>query len=391
MLSSMVISGCGGTSAASSAKSNDSYPAVESAAEGAAYAPEDYADTDNEEYAELPDSAEAGYSSEKGADSDEPQGDVEMDPDASSGETGENIKLRRDKLVYNATITIRTKKFDDTLAGCHELAEKNGAIVESEDFDDSDTSWYLSEENYARDSYSRTYTVNLRIPSANFDSFVNSTGSLEGIITSKNTNVTNISNQYYDAQEQMKAYKLELDRLYALMEQATEMSDILTIESRITEVQTNYNQVKSRISSMDTDVAYSYVTLYINEAAPTDVISTTDPTFGERLRDAFLASISGFIRFLQGILLILARTWTFLLLLIVIILVVVRIIITADKRSKKKQAENLKKMNLNGPNRGFIPNQGAPIQNPPVQEQPPVSPADIPDAPKNDADDDKKN
>ncbi len=374
MLTSMVISACGSSSAAGSysAKSNsDSYAAEESAL----YEPESYkgADYDSPGYGESADE-ESYDDSDVIAEGEENQSEIEMDPDASSGSTGENIKLRRDKLVYNATISIKTKKFDDTVSGCRELADKCGAIVESEDFNDSDTSWYLTEDTYSRKSYSRTLTINLRVPSGNFDSFVNSAGNLEGVVTSKNSNVTNISTQYYDAQEQMKAYKLELDRLYALMEKATEMDDILTIESRITEVQTNYNQIKSRISSMDTDVAYSYVTMYINEAAPSAVISTDDPTFGERLSDAFRSSISGFIRFLQGILLILARTWTFLLFLIIVILVIVRIIISADRRSKKKQMEREQFLNMSIKIPENVP---APNHNPA-----PSKPAGMPEEPR---------
>ncbi len=343
LLTSSVITACG-SSGSYAAKSNDTYDSrgYESAAAGAAY---------DDAAAAEPESADDSYA-EESAESEKGSDNSGFDPDSDSfpDDSGENVTLRKDKLVYHANVSISTKKFDDTLSGCRALANKYEAIIQSENFSDSDTSWYTSEEYRSRNGYSRYYTVELRIPSKNFESFLNSAGDLEGVITNRDSNVTNISAQYYDAQEEMKAYEAELTRLYALMDQATEMSDILTLEERITTVQTNLNQVKSSLRTMDTDVAYSYITLNIDEVAPSAVITETDePTFGEKLKEAFGHSISAFVKFIQAIILIFASTWTFLILLALIIFLIVRLIISADRKSKKKHAQQFEAMRQNPP------------------------------------------
>ena len=341
LLTSSVITACGGSGSYAS-KSNGTYDSrqYESAAAGAA--DEDAAEP---EYAD-------DYYAEESAEGEKGSDNTGFDSDSNSfpDDSGENVTLRKDKLVYHANVSISTKKFDDTLSGCRALANKYEAIIQSENFSDSDTSWYTSEEYRSRNGYSRYYTVELRIPSKNFESFLNSAGDLEGVITNRDSNVTNISAQYYDAQEEMKAYEAELTRLYALMDQATEMSDILTLEERITTVQTSLNQVKSSLRTMDTDVAYSYITLNIDEVAPSAVITETDePTFGEKLKEAFSHSISAFVKFIQAIILILASTWPFLILLALVIILIVRLIINLDRKSKKKHAQQFEAMRQNPP------------------------------------------
>ena len=79
-----------------------------------------------------------------------------------------------------------------------------------------------------------------------------------------------------------------------MMEQAASIEDMITIEQRLTEVQTELNQARSNLANMDTDVAYSTVYLSL-----TEVVRYSDPvrktTFFERTRSTSSKSIHGFL------------------------------------------------------------------------------------------------
>ena len=88
-----------------------------------------------------------------------------------------------------------------------------------------------------------------------------------GKVTNRSTNVENISRQYADNEAVITALRKQEERLLEMMDKAETIEDMIAIEARLTDVQTELNRKLSYKSSMDTDVEYSTVHLYINEVA----------------------------------------------------------------------------------------------------------------------------
>lgn len=251
-------------------------------------------------------------------------GDISTGDTTPKEESTGKIELSEEKIVYTANVSISTKKFEESVSASKALAKKYGAIIQSERYSDNDTSWYRYGYDHRRGS-SRHYYVSLRIPSPNYDAFLNATGDIEGVIDEKSSSAENISQEYYDTTEVIASYEEELARLKELMGQATEMSDILELEQRITEVQTSLNQQRSNLRRMDTDVAYSYVNLDIDEVAVYEKEQIKEETYAEKLVSAFVESISEFRIVVGNIVLWVVRHWALLLLIIIIVMIIIKI------------------------------------------------------------------
>ncbi len=301
---------------------------------------------DNSNYA----AAEAAYDYEEAAYAEGDSGSGAVRDESSKENSTGNIELTSDKIVYTANLSISTKEFDKSVEASKALAKKYDAVVQSESFYDSDTSWYTNGNDY-RTGNSRHYEVSLRIPSKNYDSFLNATGEIEGVIDSKSSNAENISQEYYDTKEVIASYEDELKRLKELMENAIEMEDISTLEEKITSVQTTLNQERSHLRRMDTDVAYSYVNLDIREVAVYEKQQIVEKSYGERLAAAFVESVTEFGIFIGNLLLLIVRHWAVLLFLALIVFGIVMIVRSAEKKSREKQKARMEAMRA-----GNVPN-----------------------------------
>ncbi len=291
--------------------------------------------------------AEAAYDYDEAAYAEGDSGSGTVRTESSKENSTGKIELNSDKIVYTAYLTISTKNFESSVSAAKALAGKYGAVVQSESFYDNDTSWYTNGSGY-RTGNSRHYEVSLRIPSKNYDSFLNSTGEIDGVIDSKTSNAENISQEYYDTKEVIASYEDELKRLKELMEKAVEMEDIITLEDKITSVQTVLNQERSHLRRMDTDVAYSYVNMDIKEVAVYEKQQIVEKSYAERLASAFTESITEFGIFIGNLLLFIVRHWAVLVFIGLIVFAIVMLVRRAEKKSMARSRERMEAMRAGG-------------------------------------------
>lgn len=164
-----------------------------------------------------------------------------------------------EKLVYTANLTIQTRNYAETVQKLHEQIKAFHGLIEYEDE-------YESGVNWSRDDASGVMHLNasVRIPAKDFENFQNA---LEGSgkIVSRSTSIENITRQYNDVSVEIEALQKQETRLLEMMDKAETIEDMITVETRLTEVQTHLNQLLTRRSSMDTDVEYSTISITIDE------------------------------------------------------------------------------------------------------------------------------
>lgn len=244
--------------------------------------------------------------------------------------------LNADKIVYTADISMSTKEFDKAVKQLKAITKKYGAIVQSENYSEGDTDWYTN-GNGTRNAGSRSYYVSLRVPSKNYNTMLDATGSMNAVTDSRNSNAENISQQYSDTQAQISSLKAELVQLNGIMQKATKVQDILDIQQRITEVQTQLDQAQSDMDRMDTDVAYSYVNVTLNEVAEySDKPDSSDISFGRKIINNFVKSLADFAEFCRNLVLFLALNWIKIVILAAVVFIIVRIRRTVRKKKKEK-------------------------------------------------------
>ncbi len=341
LVSAVMLGGCGGdsySSMGSNAKGYDA-PAYEEAAASAAYDTADYEDGF---------SSYAGGSYERMADEmpeemNEESTAAESAPSTEEGKlvaSNSDVLLDSEKIVYYADIAMSSIHFDEALKQIREAGEKYGALIQSENFTEGDNSWYIYGTGTRR---GRTYYVEYRVPAKNYRDLLDSTGDMDAVVDSRNTSAQNITQQYSDLKAEIASLEAEKKQLEEIMKEAVKVSDVLEIQERITQIQTELNQDNSNIRRMDTDVSYSYVNINLKEVSVYE--EKEDPpeaTFSERITKNFAASIQELKEFFKGLVLFLVRNWIHLIVLAIIIIVAVALI----KRGNKKSAEKREKMRI---------------------------------------------
>lgn len=123
--------------------------------------------------------------------------------------------------------------------------------------------------------------LTIRIPAQELDAFVDS---VEGACNITNTRETtdDVTLSYVENESKVIALETEQTRLLELLAKAESMEDILKIESRLTNIRTQLEQVKSQLRLYDNQVNYG--TVYLSATEVTEYTPVEEPkTIWERM------------------------------------------------------------------------------------------------------------
>ena len=338
MAAVLTMTACGGSGGGSYAAAKSEAGAYED--NGYYEEPMEAAAEEAYDYESYGESTGAGMMLDRSSD----EGDTASAPEEGTKMVASNkeVVLDAEKIVYYADISMSSIHFENALKEIREAGEKYGALIQSENFSEGDTSWYTTGSGVRN---GRTYYVEYRVPAKNYRDFIDSTGNMDAVVDSRNTSAQNITQQYSDTKAEIESLEAEKKQLNEIMEQATKVSDVLEIQDRITSVQTRLNQDNSNIRRMDTDVTYSYVNINLREVRIyEEKVDPPELTFAERISKNFAASLTEVQEFFKGLVLFLVRNWLHLIILALIIFGVVLIIKRSSRKSAERRAERRKQM-----------------------------------------------
>ena len=215
------------------------------------------------------------------------------DEEAKATQSTETASVNTDeKLVYTADLTIESLHYTDTVKAVRDHVRAYGGYIVYENEYVSGYSW-KNEEMPGIMHMSLT----VRVPSGKFQAFLDE---MEGTgkVISRSTNTANITRQYNDTSVQIEALKKQEERLLEMMDKAETIEDMIKVETRLTEVQTDLNLLMTRKQSMDTDVEYSTVTMMIDEVR--EYTEVHEDFFG-RMGQEFVKGWKGFGRLTEDI------------------------------------------------------------------------------------------
>ncbi len=287
-------------------------------------------------YAEIPDASDrkdynADIASEAQASA--PAASRDSDPQGNGIAQAPSV-LTEEKLVYTCDMSVETTEYAKTAAALKAKVKEFGGIVESERESDSDGSWYYS--NHTRYMASMKLYLTVRIPSERFSEFIDSAGSL-GKVRQKSQNVLNISRRYSDTEARIKALETEEERLLEMLRKAASVEEMLNVEKRLTEVEYELTSLRSTLSGMDVDVAYSTINITLTEVLEYTEEERPAVTFLERIKNAFSGMWEGFGDFSEGLVIVLI----YMIPLFVIAGIVLLVIFIVRKARDKKYPERV--------------------------------------------------
>lgn len=243
--------------------------------------------------------------------------------DGSDTGNDETAQITGDMLVYTGSLNLETLNYEDTVAAVRDRIRSYQGIIEQEDEWDSDRSWTYTDGR--KRTMNRSISMTLRIPTTSFDSFMNDMDGA-GKVTARSQSVENISRRYNDNSIEIESLRKQQERLLEMMDAADTVEEMIMVESRLTEVQTQLNQKLSYKAGMDTDVKYSTIYLNINEVqeyTPVDD-SVQIGGFWKKLWETVKSSWIYFVYFLENLVFALVSILPYVLLIGLILFGVMR-------------------------------------------------------------------
>lgn len=205
-------------------------------------------------------------------------GKLTMDSAASTG----SVALPENrKLIRTISIDAETDELETLLAAVDEkIGQLEGYVEKREVYNGS---------TYSNRRY-RNANLTVRIPAENADDFIAHVSGVSNVV-STNESIEDVTLTYVDTETRLKALETEQARLLELMEQAETLTDLLEIESRLTDVNYELESVASRLKTLDNQVDYATVHLYISEVQ--EYTPVAEKTTWQRIAEGFKDSLEG--------------------------------------------------------------------------------------------------
>lgn len=250
--------------------------------------------------------------------------------DSELGATADSAQTpapQNQKLIRKIWLDAETEDMDPLLSAVEKkVAELGGYVEAREVYNGSEYSGYTN----------RYANLTIRIPADKLNQFV-ATVEENANVTSSNETADDITLSYVATEAKVKTLETEQTRLLELLAKAENMTEILQIEKRLTEVRGDLEEVTSKLRLYDNMVDYGTVYLDLNEVREYTVVEEEPEGFFARIGKGFMKSLKNIGIFLRELVIFLIVAIPYLLPFAVIAVVIVLLIKwRRKKRSNKK-------------------------------------------------------
>ena len=162
-----------------------------------------------------------------------------------------------------------------------------------------------------------------------------------GNVTQKNESVEDVTLRYIDVESHKKALETEQERLLELLSKAENMEEILTIESKLSDIRYEIENYESQLKTMDNQIDYSTVSVYIDEVER--VTDTGEKGFFEEIKERFGNSLYIVARGIRGLVIGILGSLPILIVcggVIAVVVIVVRKILKKRNVRKEDRTQN---------------------------------------------------
>ena len=246
----------------------------------------------------------------------------------SVSESGSSIPDTEQKLIKTVRMDVETEDLEALLPQINEKINALGGYVEEQElYNGSSYSSYRS----------RNASLTIRIPAADLNSFVENIKGVSNVVT-YNESTENVTLTYVATESRMKALEVEQERLLELLSKAENMSDLLEIEARLTDVRYELENVTSQLRVLSNRVDYATIHLYISQVR---VYTETEPqTVWQRIGSGFKENLQDIGEDMTDFFVWLVTYSPQLILWVVVIAVAVTVL---KKKIAKRKAAKAKK------------------------------------------------
>lgn len=221
---------------------------------------------------------------------------------------------------------LESRDYAQALAALEQMVTDCGGYIESRS--EQGGSLYSSRYN------ARYASITARIPADKLETAMGAAGELCNVV-SRSTDVADVTESYADTEARLKTLRLQEERLLEILSKATELSDVLELESRLSDVRYQIESYEATLRNYDSRVSYSTLHITLQEVVEYSIINSPPQTLGQRLSDGFADSMRLVKNSAENALVWLVTYLPLVLLWAVILAVVVWLVLRLVRRAQK--------------------------------------------------------
>ncbi len=224
----------------------------------------------------------------------------EISPPLSSApsQPQNNILKYRNRIIKHGAIRLQVEDLHVAKDKVNKLVNRNHA--------------YYGNEEYQSHSDQLTYTLKIRVPNTQFDTFIQGIENGIGDIKSKSINIQDVTEEYSDNTIRLENKLAYLNKYKEILKKATSVKGIIEVQDKIRYIEVEIESKKGRLKYLDDQIRYSTLQLTLYEDISIDIASSL--RFGTRLLAAIDYGISLFTEFVIAI----VSLWPLLVVLLVV-------------------------------------------------------------------------
>lgn len=230
------------------------------------------------------------------------------------------------KWIITIDMNVETEDLDSLMTDLDQKIKALNGYVEDQNIHNG--------SSYASRRY-RSANLTVRIPDEKVDQFTDEISGLANVVN-QNLRREDITLKYVSTSSRVTALETEEARLLELLAKADNMTDLLEIEARLTDVRYELENHASQLRLYDNQIDYATIYLYIDEVQ--EYTPVEEPTFFERIKITFSDSLEGLGDGIVNITVFLVGNSPYLLTLGVVAFLAIRLVKRRGKISRKKKS-----------------------------------------------------
>jgi len=203
------------------------------------------------------------------------------------------------RIIRNGVVTLISEPddFDSTVEALRAIAPEAGGFVERSNLFVRENRTISGANRFLPPSQ-RIFTITLRVSVDTFEGVMQKIEGLAELRTSSHSS-EDVTAQFYDITGRLETRRVEQERILALIDEADTVASLLTLETRLSQVNTQIAVYEAQLLSISGRAAYSSIFVELAEAGE-EAVPLIGNSFGTRISTAFGNSADGTINFLQG-------------------------------------------------------------------------------------------
>ena len=256
------------------------------------------------------------------------------------------------KMIRNASMSLETEQYDESVAAIRQQIEICQGYIEN------------SSASGNAKSGGRWLELTVRVPAERLEDFMAASSGF-GVLQNSNIWQEDVTMSYTDMETRLATLNTKKDRLLAMLEKATKMSDIIELENALSETIYEIESYSSSLNRLDNRIAYSTVNITLREVYKATTVPQVPKSLGERISQEFKDSMEGLGEFGEDLLVFLVGALPVIVILAILVVVIILICKGAAKRRRRKNAERMAQLQaMNAAKIGDPVQYQPPVQNP---------------------------